>query len=124
MRECIYYFHFNDGSVASFPVDSIGELPATELPAWTRLDFHQCPNCPLTPATHPHCPMAARFAGLVELGAHALAVVIDLRALCLLPFLAGQRMPVNVGNGVGFIAKALVAADTDQHKRWHDQERQ
>ena len=33
-------------------------------PDWCRLDFHQCPNCPLNVATHPYCPLAA---GLVKL---------------------------------------------------------
>lgn len=69
MRECVYEFRFSDGSEAAFPVDSVGELPATPLPDWTRLGFHQCPNCPLDTTSHSHCPMAARFAGLVELGA-------------------------------------------------------
>ena len=34
-------------------------------PSWTNLDFHQCPHCPLTPDTHPHCPLAANLAGIV-----------------------------------------------------------
>ncbi len=25
---------------------------------WTRLEFHQCPNCPLKPHDFPHCPAA------------------------------------------------------------------
>jgi hypothetical protein len=29
-----------------------------DLPAWTKLDFHQCPHCPLDPANHPECPVA------------------------------------------------------------------
>ena len=31
---------------------------------WARLDYHQCPNCPLEPADHRECPLAA---GLVDL---------------------------------------------------------
>ena len=27
-------------------------------PLWTELEHHQCPHCPLTVATHPHCPVA------------------------------------------------------------------
>lgn len=33
---------------------------------WTRLEFHQCNNCPLAPEQHPHCPMATRLAPIVE----------------------------------------------------------
>lgn len=36
------------------------------LPAWTRLEHHQCPHCPLDPATTPHCPLAARLVLLNE----------------------------------------------------------
>jgi hypothetical protein len=34
-------------------------------PAWTRLSFHQCPNCTLEGSLHPHCPAALRLAPLV-----------------------------------------------------------
>ena len=34
-------------------------------PSWTSLDFHQCPHCPLTQDTHPHCPLAASLADIV-----------------------------------------------------------
>lgn len=27
-------------------------------PAWTELEYHQCPHCPLSPKTHPFCPVA------------------------------------------------------------------
>lgn len=33
-------------------------LPA-DLPEWTRLEFHRCAHCPLDPAVHTHCPLAA-----------------------------------------------------------------
>ncbi|MDY6852228.1 MAG: hypothetical protein SV487_09190 [Thermodesulfobacteriota bacterium] len=42
-----------------------GNTPAA-LPSWTNIDFHQCPNCPLTVNTHPHCPVAVNFVDLVE----------------------------------------------------------
>lgn len=67
MQDCIYHFIFSDGSTESFPVTAKGEMPAGgHLPSWTRLDFHQCPNCPLTVEKSPHCPMAAGFVNLVE----------------------------------------------------------
>ncbi|NOQ37205.1 MAG: hypothetical protein GQ569_15150 [Methylococcaceae bacterium] len=37
------------------------------LPEWTRLDYCQCPNCPLKLEETPHCPVAIN---LVELVSH------------------------------------------------------
>jgi hypothetical protein len=34
-------------------------------PPWARLEFHQCPNCPLKPDAHPLCPAAAKLADVV-----------------------------------------------------------
>ncbi|MCP5106163.1 MAG: hypothetical protein GY950_22445 [bacterium] len=42
-----------------------GTVPE-ELPAWTRLDFYQCPHCPLSVAAHPHCPAAANLVNIVN----------------------------------------------------------
>lgn len=42
------------------------EIPAGELPDWTRLEFNQCPNCPLKADSHPSCPIAAQLADLVQ----------------------------------------------------------
>jgi len=36
------------------------------LPVWAKLDFHQCPNCPLDVVTHPHCPLAANIVHIVQ----------------------------------------------------------
>lgn len=30
-------------------------------PAWTELEFEQCPNCPLDPSEHPWCPVAVNM---------------------------------------------------------------
>lgn len=38
----------------------------SSLPSWTALEFHQCPNCPLQAAEHPHCPVAASLVPLVH----------------------------------------------------------
>ena len=38
---------------------------AQPAPAWARLEFHQCPNCPLRTDTHPLCPAAARLSHIV-----------------------------------------------------------
>jgi len=36
------------------------------LPDWTRLGHHQCANCPLSEEQHPHCPVAAGMADVIE----------------------------------------------------------
>ena len=36
------------------------------LPPWTKLEFYQCPNCPLEPVGHPHCPLAANIHSIVK----------------------------------------------------------
>jgi hypothetical protein len=36
------------------------------LPDWTRLEHHQCANCPLSKESHPHCPVAAGMAAVIE----------------------------------------------------------
>ena len=35
-------------------------------PDWTRLEFHQCPNCPLSRETAPFCPAAISVVDLVR----------------------------------------------------------
>lgn len=35
-------------------VNAVGSTP----PPWTELCYEQCPHCPLTPKSHPHCPVA------------------------------------------------------------------
>ena len=42
----------------------IEEEPGTR-PDWARLDFEQCPNCPLSLERHPYCPLAAGLSGLI-----------------------------------------------------------
>jgi len=36
------------------------------LPFWTRLDFHQCPHCPLTIDLYPNCPLSVNLVNIVE----------------------------------------------------------
>jgi len=45
-------------------MESIPET-AGNPPAWCRLDFHQCPNCPLHPDESPYCPLATRLVKLM-----------------------------------------------------------
>jgi hypothetical protein len=67
-----YRFTFTDSTSETFnlqldsrTLDLFDNLPQT-LPAWTALEFQQCPHCSLTPATHAACPLAARIAGIIS----------------------------------------------------------
>jgi hypothetical protein len=67
-----YNFKLLDGTESRFLVELDEETlqlrharPAT-LPDWTLLTLHQCPNCPLDPAKHTHCPAAVSLVGLVK----------------------------------------------------------
>ena len=57
-----YTLTFDDGHSVHFNVDP--ERPAgvhgddASHPFWTRLDYHQCPNCPLKTSEHRYCPAA------------------------------------------------------------------
>ena len=57
-----YNFTLDDGKVLNYwidfdrPRDHI--LNQTDYPAWTQLEFHQCPNCPLHTKEYSHCPPA------------------------------------------------------------------
>jgi hypothetical protein len=35
-------------------------------PAWTELEHHQCPHCPLTHETHPYCPVAMNLVTAID----------------------------------------------------------
>ena len=67
-----YIFKFKDKNENRVPVrlnpltlDLIADIPET-LPAWTNLDFHQCPNCPLAIHASPKCPVAVHLVKLIE----------------------------------------------------------
>jgi len=61
-----YRFSFADGALFQIDVDVLrnaaGAPPEPQAgaapPEWTRLEFRQCPNCPLSPSAHSHCPTA------------------------------------------------------------------
>ncbi len=67
-----YDFTFEDGTHRSFVVTLDGDtlaltgVPDRALPEWTRLQFHQCPSCPLRAEEHERCPPAARLVDVVE----------------------------------------------------------
>jgi hypothetical protein len=51
----------------SLGIESSSAPEPEDLPPWTRLAFHQCPNCPLSPELTRRCPMAVKFVPLVQL---------------------------------------------------------
>lgn len=50
-------------------VDIMSESP----PEWVRLDFHKCPNCPLSKQTHPNCPLMLNLVDIVSRFDHILS---------------------------------------------------
>src|SRR5271170_6571454 len=67
-----YEFALRDGRKKQFSVRL--QKPSLQLIVentstvrqWTKLEHHQCTNCPLSPATHPHCPIAANLVDIIE----------------------------------------------------------
>jgi len=67
-----YKFTLSDGNIKEFDVELDGETLSLiskkkrSYPEWTRLPYHKCPNCPLSDAQNPQCPIAANLVDLVE----------------------------------------------------------
>lgn len=67
-----YIFHLANGrteriELAFDPTTFLLRDDATAPPeAWVALDFHQCPNCPLSVGSHPTCPFARALGGFVH----------------------------------------------------------
>lgn len=40
--------------------------PGDEVPAWTKLEFHQCSHCPLNASVRPLCPVAMSLSNVIE----------------------------------------------------------
>jgi hypothetical protein len=66
-----YCFKFPDNSSEEFKLalnplnlELTGNIPQS-LPEWTKLNFHQCPHCPLDVSTDPYCPLAANIVNIV-----------------------------------------------------------
>jgi hypothetical protein len=71
-RRISYRFSADDGSARTFVVDldeaGLARPPSAErsLPEWTRLDCHQCPDCPLAGSAATRCPMAVALADVQD----------------------------------------------------------
>ena len=46
-------------------LELIGNAPENP-PEWTKLDFHQCPNCSFGPNAHPYCPLILNLVNIVN----------------------------------------------------------
>jgi hypothetical protein len=70
--EIRYRFRLEDGKeeIFQFHLDPVSlEIAPSwegELPEWTKLEFHQCPNCPLEAGDDVRCPAAVNMVGLVD----------------------------------------------------------
>ena len=67
-----YRFKFDSGETKDYKivldaksVSYMGPV-VTENPLWTRLEFHQCENCPLSNEEYNYCPVALNLSGFVE----------------------------------------------------------
>ena len=68
----VYEFKLGTGSEKKFIVQLdpetlafVGEHKETP-PAWTRLDFEQCSNCPLNTTLTKYCPVAVNLSGIAR----------------------------------------------------------
>jgi hypothetical protein len=70
--EIRYCFNVGEGRQEVFELKFDGrtleriDKAGPDLPDWTRLEFHQCPHCPLIPADHPFCPVAVSLVDVVK----------------------------------------------------------
>lgn len=68
MMRITYVVDFLDGQQLVIPLELDKQSLALQLdvespPEWTRLEFEQCPNCPLDPDEHEFCPIAVKMSG-------------------------------------------------------------
>lgn len=68
-----YLFYRGERVLASIPLQLDADamtleepITQSEWPDWARLDFKQCPNCPLRAADTTHCPFAQRLVEPLE----------------------------------------------------------
>jgi hypothetical protein len=67
-----YKFTLSDGNIKEFDVELDSETLSftgkkkRSYPEWTRLPYRKCPNCPLSDAQNPQCPIAANLVDVVE----------------------------------------------------------
>jgi len=71
-RTIHYKFQFDKNNEKDFCIQldkttlDLIQDPPKELPPWTKLSYHKCPNCPLDEKVHEHCPIAVNLADKME----------------------------------------------------------
>jgi len=77
MNKTVYTFLMPDAQPCEHEVlldergASVNEGGGVEdAPAWAKLDFRKCPNCPLQSSDTPLCPVAKRLPPLMEIANH------------------------------------------------------
>jgi len=67
-----YCFRLPDNSSEDFnlefnprTLELVGNIPHS-LPNWSKLNYHQCPHCPLDICTDPYCPLAPNIVNIVN----------------------------------------------------------
>lgn len=69
-----YRLRFPDGTEKCFDLRLDGQTldivgrDTSAAPAWTAMETHRCPNCPLDAAVHPNCPAACAIIDLATVG--------------------------------------------------------
>ena len=68
-----YHFKMKDGTeeiidlrLHDKTLDLLNDIPEN-LPAWTKINFHQCPHCPLDIQKYTYCPVAIHLIKMIEL---------------------------------------------------------
>lgn len=67
-----YKFQFDRKHTKDFtiPLDNktmdLLQDPPENLPPWTKLSYHKCPNCPLDEQRHEHCPIAVSLVDKID----------------------------------------------------------
>ena len=74
-----YTFRFEEGESRDFTLRldrrtlQLQTDEPADYPDWTRLSFHQCPNCPLAADAQPRCPIAANLVDLTDAFDHSVS---------------------------------------------------
>lgn len=68
----MYRFNFKDGRKKTFNIEldektlQIIKPPTDNPPDWAKMDYFQCPNCPLNKEEHQYCPLALYLSDVIE----------------------------------------------------------
>ena len=93
-------------------LELISDIP-TDLPKWTSLDFHQCPNCSLDSITHPNCPLMLNLVDIVRrfdliLSYDVISIEVVMNDRCVSGSTTAQR-------GLSSLMGILIAASACPH---------